>query len=95
MYKDKYHPKVKKDLNKIDIPVQKDIIENQLSKILSNPEEAGSSLHGDLEGIKSYHFTKNKVEYRIAYIIDSKEQIVYILSIAKRENFYDLLKNRT
>ena len=66
MYKDKYHPKVKKDLKKIDKSVQKDIIENQLNRILSDPEEVGSSLHGDLEGIKSFHFTKNKVEYRIA-----------------------------
>ncbi|MGD9707045.1 MAG: type II toxin-antitoxin system RelE/ParE family toxin [Candidatus Delongbacteria bacterium] len=94
MYKDKYHPKVKKDLKKIDKPVQNDIIENQLNKILSNPEEAGNALHGDLEGIRSFHFTKNKVEYRIAYLIDSDASTVYVLSIAKRENFYDLLKNR-
>lgn len=95
MYKDKYHPQVKKDLKKIDKPVQKDIVENQLIKILSNPDEAGNTLYGDLEGIKAFHFTKNKVEYRIAYIIDYEEKTVYILSIAKRENFYELLKNRT
>ncbi len=57
---------IAKIILKLDKSVQKDIIENQLNRILSDPEEVGSSLHGDLEGIKSFHFTKNKVEYRIA-----------------------------
>ncbi|MBI4619586.1 MAG: type II toxin-antitoxin system RelE/ParE family toxin [Desulfobacterales bacterium] len=51
-------------------------------------------LHGDLEGVFSYHFRKNRVDYRAAYTIEEAEKIVYILMIGKRESFYEVLKRR-
>jgi len=62
-YKDAYHPRVKADLKKLDKPVVKEIYNIHLDSLLGNPL-VGESLYGDLEGIFSYHFRKNKVDYR-------------------------------
>ena len=35
-------------------------------------------LTGDLAGISSYHFMKEKVQYRISYIIDEVQKIIYL-----------------
>ena len=58
------------------------------------PYYATDDLTGDLSGICSYHFKKEKVEYRISYIIDELQKIVYFLMIGKRENFYEILRRR-
>jgi addiction module RelE/StbE family toxin len=92
-FKDEYHPKVKKDLRKIDKSVQSEIKDFHIPEILSNPYIA-DELKGDLAGIRSYHFKKDKVQYRISYIIDEAQRIVYILMIGKRESFYEILRRR-
>jgi len=92
-YKDAYHPNVKSDLKKLDKSVTRQIHHVHIEAILLNPF-AHEKLHGDLEGVVSYHFRMNKVEYRIAYSVDESEQIVYFLMIGKRENFYEILKRR-
>ncbi|SLM29126.1 Plasmid stabilization system [Desulfamplus magnetovallimortis] len=93
MYKDEYHPQVKKDLKKIDTPIRKKIKEDLIPEILQNPE-IGVSLTGDLNGIQSYHFTYARKQYRIAYIVDEDDKIVFIQMVAKRGDFYTLLKRR-
>ena len=92
MYKDRYHPQVKKDIKKLDKTVQTAIKNIHISAILSNPFQY-NRLKGNLSGIYSYHFRQFN-EYRICYIINEQEQVVYILMIAKRENFYKLLEKR-
>ncbi len=92
-YKDTYHPKVKSDLKSLDRPVVKDIYDIHIDRLLNNPE-TGEKLHGELEGVFSYHFRKNKVDYRIAYTVEEASNIVYIVMIGKRENFYEILKRR-
>jgi len=92
MFKELFHPKIKKDLKKIDKQVIKEIKEVHLVKIKSDPFKY-EELSGDLKGVYSYHFRKNSVDYRIAYEVVDNE-IIYYLMIAKRENFYDLLKGR-
>lgn len=92
-YKDEYHPKVKSDLKKLDRAVAREIYDEHIERILLEPL-AYEKLHGDLEGVVSYHFRKNKVDYRIAYSVNESEQIVYFLMIGKRENFYEILKRR-
>jgi len=86
-YKDAYHPKVRADFKKMDKSVVRDIHNVHLDSILDMPH-AGDELYGDLQGVFSYHFRMNKVDYRIAYTVDDEKKIVYILMIAKRENFY-------
>ncbi|MDY6991392.1 MAG: type II toxin-antitoxin system mRNA interferase toxin, RelE/StbE family [Pseudomonadota bacterium] len=94
-YKDKYHPQVKKDLKKI-APNVREIIKTQyIPKLLLNPKQ-DEYLSGDLEGIYSYHVKIAKTDYRIAYIVEENEsaKTVFVLMIAKRGEFYNLLKQR-
>jgi len=94
VYKEKYHPQVKKDIKKLDKPLIKEILNKHLQIILENPITVCDQLIGDLSGIYSYHFKFNRIHYRIAYIINEIEQQIYILSISKRESFYQILKRR-
>jgi addiction module RelE/StbE family toxin len=93
-YKDEYHPKVKADLKKLDKPLIKEIFDTHIDKILESPYNTGEALHGSFKGISSYHFTKNKVEYRIAFAVKEEAKTVYFIMIGKRENFYEILKRR-
>ena len=93
MYKDLYHPKIKKDLKKIDLPIKKKIQDEHIPIILSEPT-IGEELVGDLQGVHSYHFKEAGQQFRIAYIVDEEEQTIYIQMIAKRGDFYTLLKKR-
>ncbi|MDM8539377.1 type II toxin-antitoxin system RelE/ParE family toxin [Desulfobacterales bacterium HSG17] len=92
MYRDEYHPQVKKDLKKLDTPIRKKIKDDFIPVILKNPE-IGVSLTGDLNGIQSYHFTYARQQYRIAYIVDEDEKIVFIQMVAKRGDFLPCSKD--
>jgi len=94
VYKEKYHPQVKKDINKLDKPVIREILNKHLLILLKDPIKTGDELIGELTGIYSYHFKFNRIQYRIAYIIEEVNQKILILSIAKRESFYQILKRR-
>lgn len=93
MYKTSYHPKVKKDLKKIDPQIRSKIRNEHLPKIMEDPG-IGKELTGDLRGTLSYHFTILKQQFRIVYIVDKSEETCFIQMIAKRGNFYTLLKKR-
>ncbi|QTA81081.1 RelE/ParE toxin domain-containing protein [Desulfonema limicola] len=54
MYKDEYHPQVKKDLKKLDIKLRRLIEAEYIPEILSAPQK-GDPLVGDLRDIRSYH----------------------------------------
>ena len=92
-YKDEYHPKVRSDLKKLDKSVARDIYDIQLDNVLGEPH-MGQELHGELEGISTFHFRKNKVEYRISYIVDESSKTVFVLILGTRENFYNILRRR-
>jgi len=93
IYKEKFHSKIKSDLKKIDKSVVEKIKSIHLNIILKNPL-IYDKLKGNLESFYSYHFTQNKVTYRIAYRIIDDEIIFYFL-VAKRENFYKNLTQRS
>ncbi len=93
MYRDEYHPRVKKDLKKLNPRIREEIKTTHIPNILSEPG-VGQTLVGDLAGIYSYHFKISNQQFRIAYVVSDEEKIVYILMIGVRESFYDLLKRR-
>lgn len=93
IYKDQYHPSVKKDLKKLDPSARKDIQSNWIQEILTDPFR-GEELSGILKGIRSFHFNIRGTNYRVAYTIDENEKIVNVLMIGKREKFYQILKRR-
>jgi len=92
MYEAEYHPRVNKDLKKIDPPIREKIRNEHIPKIISDPD-VGENLSGDLKGTSSYHFKIAKQEFRIAYITDEQAKKVFIQMIAKRSDFYILLIN--
>ena len=49
IYKDQYHPAVKKDLKKIDAGVRERIKNELIPKLLSDPQD-GEKLAGPLKG---------------------------------------------
>lgn len=93
MFKDQYHPAVKKDLKKLDSAVRKDIKAEWIPKLLKEPYY-GEELAGPLSGIRSFHVKIRSTDYRVAYIIKENEEIIEVLMIAKRENFYQVLRRR-
>lgn len=94
MYQAEFHPKVDKDLAKLDIGLRKDIRDKHIPKILEDPYTTGKSLTGKLGGLKSYSFTAKRVEYRIVYDINTEKVIVLFLMVGPRENFYERLLRR-
>ncbi len=68
MFRDRYHPTVKKDLKKLDSKAQKDIKTEWIPAILTEPYR-GEELSGPLQGIRSFHFKIRSTDYRIAYIV--------------------------
>ena len=93
IYKDEYHPQVKKDLKKLSPKLRQIVREEHISAILLNPDK-GKPLAGDLNGVFSYHLKLIKQQYRIAYCIEEKTKTVFVLMIGKRGEFYKLLKRR-
>ena len=93
IYREQYHPAVKKDLRKIDSGVREKIRNEWIPKLLSEPQ-GGKELAGPLAGIHSYHFKVGKTHYRIAYLIEENDFTLKILMIAKRESFYKILRKR-
>ena len=59
MYRDQYHPKVKKDLKKFDKRLRHEIETVHIPAILEQPEH-GDKLVGDLSGMHTYHFNYQK-----------------------------------
>jgi addiction module RelE/StbE family toxin len=93
-YRDEYHPKTKADIKKLDKAIIKELFDTHINNILRNPRQAGEVLHGSLKGISSYHFKRNRVDYRIAFAVKEESKTVYILMVGKRENFYEILQRR-
>lgn len=92
-YAKEYHPQVKKDIKRLDKQVVDKIHDVCIPEIVNNPQ-SGSPLTGNLSGVRSYHFGCNGVQYRIAYLVNDQIVTILFLAISKRENFYELLKNR-
>ena len=89
---ERFHPKFRSDLKKLEKNIIKEIKDIHLPKILKDPF-LYDKLKGNLSQVRSYHFKSKKVEYRIAYTIEDKE-IIFYLMVAKRENFYNKLTKR-
>jgi addiction module RelE/StbE family toxin len=94
MYQPEFHPKVDKDLSKLDKNLRRDIRDKHIPKILHDPQRVGGNLTGKLAGLKSYSFAANRVEYRIIYDILEEKIIVLFLMVGSRENLYERLLRR-
>jgi len=84
---------VRKDLKRLGKALQEAIRREHFPKIKEDPFQ-GYALHGELRGLRSYHFNYRGTAYRIVYEILEEEKIVLVLMIAKREGFYQALRRR-
>jgi len=94
MYELRFHPKVDKELSKFLPEIRKVIRDEHLLAIADEPYKSGKPLKGTLRGFWRRDFSYEGVSYRIAYEIDDREDVVYILMIGKRESFYERLHRR-
>jgi len=65
------------------------VIEDETEKILKDPE-IGEVKKGDLAGFRVYKFIFQKQKYLIAYKVQNKDVIFYMIDT--HENFYRELK---
>lgn len=68
----------------------KERIKKEVRRIACDPY-INEELSVPLKGIRSYHFTHDSIQYRIAYQINVSSREIEILLVKTRENFYDKL----
>lgn len=83
---------VEKDLKRIDRSIAKIIYLEIQNEIAINPTR-GKQLTGK-HGVLSWKIRTGKTDYRVAYRVDSSNQLIYLLMIKSRENFYKELEKR-
>ncbi len=92
MYSVSLEKTAQKDFRRFDKPLKEKTLES-LSKIASNPS-SGEPLKGSLSVYRSYHFSYQGKQYRIAYVIYEGLNTVVVIMIGPREKFYERLKPR-
>lgn len=66
-----------------------------LLKLKINPHPSQSEqLSGELNFIRSYHFSFSGTACRLAYLVDEKEKTLTVIMVGPRENFYKILKQK-
>jgi mRNA interferase RelE/StbE len=93
MYDYKPSPKVERYIRKLKDKNLKKAFMEAIKKIRIDPS-IGTAKKGDLAGCLGYDVSYEGINYEIAYIIDETEhQLLIIVLIGTRENFYKELKN--
>jgi mRNA-degrading endonuclease RelE of RelBE toxin-antitoxin system len=93
MYELRYKPQARKYFKKIKNKGLASAFSNALTKISTDPYNAGTTKSGDLAGIYCCDVYHDKVNYEIAYrIYKENDSFVVIILAGTRENFYNELK---
>ena len=85
-YRIEFLDKARKQLFKLDKPIQKGILE-LISEILSIRPEAGKPLQYDLKGHRRLRYIDYRIVYRVEFQVH--EGVVVIVAIAHRKEIYD------
>ncbi len=91
MYQIRILPKAEKYIKKIKEKILIEKLKNAIIKIQTNPY-IGEAKKGDLKGIYGFDIFYHNINYEISYKIYEKENIIVIILIGTRENFYQELK---
>lgn len=83
---------VKRDIKKLDKPVQRETL-NLLKSIAENPYQ-GEGLTGNYYNLFKLRYFSSGVHLRIIYRIMEQEMQVLVLLVGTRENIYKVLKRR-
>jgi len=84
-------PAARRDLKRLPMEVQKEIVSTHLPAIQADPYRVGKLLVGALKGEKSYSFGR-KPEYRILYFVEGDQITVTIMGT--REGIYKRARRR-
>lgn len=84
-------PAARRDLKRLSIEIQKEIVFEHLPAIQREPLKVGKPLAGVLKNERSYHFGR-KPQYRIIYFIEGS--LVLVTIIGARENIYKRARQR-
>lgn len=84
---------VKKDLKRLNKPVRLAIEKEHFPQLQKSPH-SGEPLHQDLQGLWSYHFSQAGTQYRIVYEVHPNENLIVVLIVGPRENFYGRVRQR-
>ena len=84
-------PAARRDLKRLPIEIQKEVIFKHLPAIQREPLKIGRPLAGVLKSERSYHFGR-RPQYRIIYFIEGS--LVLVTIIGARENIYKRARQR-
>ena len=84
---------VRGDIRKLDKQLQRIIKEKHFANIEREPLNA-VPLFREFKGLWSYHFRYKGTQYRIVYEIYPEDQIVLVIMVGPREEFYQALRRR-
>lgn len=92
MYQVRFMPRAERYIKKLKERNLKEKIKNAIYEIQKDPY-IGKMRKGDLSTIYGFDVFYHKTNYEISYQVYSKKQIIVIILIGTRENFYQELKN--
>jgi len=72
-------------------PPLQEKVKTEATRLAQKPYSS-EELKGPLKGLHSYKFSFKGTTYRIAYRIIEEENLVEIVLVRPRENFYELLR---
>ena len=82
-YRIHFHEGAIKDLKKLDFPVRKSIVEKIESHLIQAPLNLGKPLKGNFKGLYRYRIG----DYRVIYMIDIIEEIIFVTNVNHRKKF--------
>lgn len=91
MYQIRFMPRAEKYIKKLKEKDLKEKIKNAIYEIQKNPH-IGKLKKGDLGTIYGFDVFYHKINYEISYQIYSEKELIVIILIGTRENFYQELK---
>ena len=83
-YKIAWHEDVYKDLERLDKPLRKKIVERIKEYLVKDPATLGKPLTGPFAGLHRYRYG----DYRVIYGIDMTEKVVKVLKVRHRKEVY-------
>lgn len=76
---------LEKDINQLPARVQDAIESKHIPKIAADPYAVSEPLHGNLRGLRSYHFGREP-EYRMVYYI--RENRIIVIAVGPHNQAY-------
>jgi mRNA interferase RelE/StbE len=85
VYKVVYLDSVEKDLEKLDRPTCKRILDKVETYLAKDPKGLGKALTGEFQGLWRYRVG----DFRVIYKIAEKEILIIVARVGHRKNVYD------